>query len=168
MTCARHACSTALRILNLSAVPKPLVSGCRMILRAIVVCLVACNLLVCPLLCLAQVAAGGATPRAGRACRACGCCCPKPQPDSGRERPANSRSDQGGTCLCHGAVLMKPVVSLPSPQGELAVFVLPEMAAGHSWQVAVADTGGTGRTACHFASADSGRKVRALIESFLL
>ena len=70
-------------------------------------------------------------------------------------------------CLCHGAVLDRPTAP-PSPDSGI-VGLLPLggmlLLAASSF---VGDRLLTGQAACHFASAASGREVRALIESLLL
>jgi hypothetical protein len=70
-------------------------------------------------------------------------------------------------CLCHGAVMDRPA-ALPSPDaGIVSLLPLDGMLLASGSFIAE-DRLLTGQAACHFPSADSGREVRALIESLLL
>lgn len=140
-----------------------------MIPRAATVCLLVAVLLACPLPCLSRAAASvrgcGGHSQGQDACCQDACC---PRPESGEDRPCERDSRSGsGMCLCHGAVMDRPTTP-PSPDGGL-VSVLPldaMLCAGESFFVE--DRILTGRAACHFPAAESGREVRALIESLLL
>ncbi len=70
-------------------------------------------------------------------------------------------------CLCHGAVINRPG-ALPSPDaGIVSLLPLDRMLLA-SQSFSALDRLLTGQAACHFLCADSGRQVRALIESLLL
>lgn len=125
------------------------------------------TMLFCPYLCLPQATANGT---AGLACECQGDrCCPSPATAPSGEQPDDSGSKtQGGNCLCHGAVLQSPT-SLPSldiafsallPIGDLLAEAKSSVCGGNLFALA--------HTVCHFPAADSGREVRALIESLLL
>jgi len=133
--------------------------------RTATVYLLVAVLLACPFPCLARAASVGAC-AVGNCCRTDTCSCPAS--DRGEERSDDPCSDPGsGTCLCHGAVMDRPA-ALPSPDaGIISLLPLDGMLlAGESFFVE--DRLLTGQAACHFPSADSGREVRALIESLLL
>jgi len=135
-------------------------------LQTATVYLLVAVLLACPFPCLAQ-AAGSMGVCATNDCTATdACCCPSSE--GGKEQSNDPCSDQGcGTCLCHGAVMDRPAV-VPSPDPGI-VSLMPSAAvllAGES--LFAEDRHFTGQAACHFPSADSGRQVRALIESLLL
>jgi hypothetical protein len=127
------------------------------------------TLLLCPGACLGEAVAAHRSPDVGRdfgATDTCSCCAPSrsthSQPAPGDPGPGQ----KGGNCLCHGAVVadhssdvdFQPlagfwvILSLPTARGD-ALSAFDASAAKH---------------ACHFANVDSGREVRALIESFLL
>jgi hypothetical protein len=74
---------------------------------------------------------------------------------------------QGGTCLCHGAILEHCGHPIINDTGLVALMPVEVMLIpGRSF---VANSGLLlERAACHFHTAESGRKVRALIESFLI
>lgn len=123
-------------------------------------------LLVCPFPCLTQAAANVGDCAVGDCATTEACSCP--ESDRGNERPDDPCSDPGsGTCLCHGAV-MDARAALPSPDdGIVSLLPLDGMLfAGESFFVE--DRLLAGQAACHFPSVDSGREVRALIESLLL
>jgi hypothetical protein len=136
------------------------------VFRAFTVYLVVGVLVACPFPCLAKAAEGTSAACTGGGCGACDCCCPDSGSESDGDGPVTPDCCDGGTCLCHGAVV-EPHVQLPSPQAEPAVLACIEdvlaLAAISGFDAVAVD-----RTACHFPSADSGRKVRALIESLLL
>lgn len=133
-----------------------------MALQTATVYLLVAVLLACPFPCLAHAAASVDPCAAGDCAAAC------PASDSGNERSDDPCSDSdSGTCLCHGAVMDRPA-ALPNPDAGI-VSLLPldgMLLAGESFFVE--DRLLTGQAACHFPSADSGREVRALIESLLL
>lgn len=123
------------------------------------------TMLLCPYRCLAQAAAvPGTAPPAG-------CCrgCRSSTSESCNDRPRESNSGiQGGTCLCQGAVLQSPAAP-PSHDNGLAAFVpvdaLPALARS---SILAGSLFAVEHTVCHFPAANSGREVRALIESLLL
>jgi len=123
-------------------------------------------LLACPFPCLAQAAASVGGCAVGDCATTDACACPASE--SGHERSDDPCSDRdSGTCLCHGAVMDRPA-ELPSPDvGIVSLLPLAAMLlAGESFSTE--DRHFAGQAACHFPSADSGREVRALIESLLL
>ena len=145
----------------------------RIRLRAAVAGLAVAVLLGCPYVCMAQAARAGKAHTQPRCCHCCGPNEPAPdQPEgneSGRDRPNDSDSGtQGGACLCHGAVLQSP----PTPPGfdhaPAAFLPVDDLPATAKSSIFGDSLFAVEHTACHFPSADSGRKVRALIESLLL
>lgn len=140
-----------------------------MVLRTATVYSLVCVLLVCPYPCLA---------RAANACcegseKDCGYqdrdpCCPADTSEKGDNLPGNSDCcTQGGTCLCHGAILEHCAYPIIIDAGLVAP--LPVEALPIPSQSFVVEGGLLAdRVACHFHSAESGRKVRALIGSFLI
>jgi hypothetical protein len=127
------------------------------------------TLLFCPYLCLPKAAAANESD-----CQTCNSliedhCCPSPASGSSGDRPGDSGSKtQGGNCLCHGAVLQSPT-TLPSLDIALAVFLpIGNLPAVVKSSICGSDLFAIEHTVCHFPDADSGREVRALIESFLL
>jgi hypothetical protein len=77
-------------------------------------------------------------------------------------------SRQGsGTCLCHGAVMDRQVVSVDA-QHEIVTLVVPDADLSGSQLWAAGRDVLADRRACHFHAAESGREVRALIASLLL
>lgn len=134
--------------------------------QAATVYLLVAVLLACPFPCLAQAAASVGGCAVDVCCRTDDCSCPAS--DRGSERSDDPCSDRdSGTCLCHGAVMDRPA-ELPNPDAGI-VSLLPldgMLLAGESFFVE--DRQLADQVACHFPSADSGREVRALIESFLL
>jgi hypothetical protein len=144
-------------------------------LRAAVAGLAVAVLLVCPYVCIGQTGAARAGKEHTRQSW-CNCCGPnQPAPDQpegnqpGRDRPSDSGSGtQGGDCLCHGAVLQSPP-TLPSfDHGPAAFLPVDDLPATAESSIFGDSLFAVEHTACQFASADSGRKVRALIESLLL
>lgn len=134
--------------------------------QAATVYLLVAVLLACPFPCLAQAAASVGGCAAGDCATTDACSCPSSE--GGKEQSNDPCSDRGsGTCLCHGAVMDRPA-ELPNPDAGI-VSLLPAagmLLAGKSFFTEDRDF--TGQAACHFPSADSGREVRALIESLLL
>lgn len=138
-----------------------------MTIRAAKVYTLVAVLLACPFPCLARgvVGVGGSALGDCATTDACGC----PASESGDERPGDpcSDSNSGGTCLCHGAVMDRPA-ELPSPDAWI-VSLLPLAGMPPAGESSFTeDRRISGNAACHFPSADSGREVRALIESLLL
>jgi hypothetical protein len=141
-------------------------------LRAALVGLVVAVLLGCPYICMARAA------RAGKSHAQPRCCCCEPresvpeQPqrnELGRDRPSDSDSGtQGGDCLCHGVVLPSPLTP-PSPDnGPVAFLPVDDLLAVAESSLVGDNLFAVEPTACDFASADSGREVRALMGSLLL
>jgi hypothetical protein len=129
-------------------------------------------LLGCPFVCLSHVAAAapaGTSLAVLTIGSQSGCdCCSGPCPGDRNGCPAKPDSRQGGgTCLCHGAVVDRQVVS-PDP-GHAVVTFLPLDAIPQRGEPFTIERGfPTERVSCHFPAADSGREVRALIASLLL
>ena len=125
-------------------------------------------LLFCPYICFIRAGAiQGASCRV-RANRVCHCCSPSPTSEPGKDRPNNSKTE-GGNCLCHGAVLQSPTI-LPSLDIIPTVFMPGDdlLSTAKSSSVLGDDLFAVEHAVCHFPAADSGREVRALIESLLL
>jgi len=134
--------------------------------RSFTVCVVAATLLACPFPCLADAAAG-LGPAGLAADRCAGDCCSGASGERSGQSGADDCGSGCGTCLCHGAVTDRPA-ALPSPHAGIVSFVPLDamLLAGES--SFAEDRPLTVPGACHCPSADSGRKVRALIASLLL
>ena len=136
--------------------------------RTATIYVLAGTMLFCPYVCLPEAAAKES------ACRVCDCrmedhYCPSPASGPNGDRPDNSGSKtQGGDCLCHGAVLQSP----PNPPSLDIAFatLLPigDLLAVAKSSVCGCNLFAVEHAVCHFPAADSGREVRALIESLLL
>jgi hypothetical protein len=125
------------------------------------------TLLFCPYTCLGRSAAVAKTVDSVRDCSDDDCCSPAPASDSGKDHPSNS-GRQGGTCLCHGAVLQSPAI-LPGVDAGPVTFVAIDALLALTRSSIFADRlFAAEHTICHFPAADSGREVRALIASLLL
>jgi hypothetical protein len=141
------------------------------LLRKVTIGLVMGTLLLCPYLCLAQAAVALVTGPAEESCRRahCGCCDDDCASPTESDQPGGSSDNRcGGTCLCHGAVLGVPqssyqaYVSLATTAWvDTAETVFPP-------SVCRAEPSLAWSAACHFASAESGRKVRALMASLVI
>jgi len=126
------------------------------------------TLLFCPYICFIQAGAIQGTSCCVRDNRVSDCCCPSPASEPGKDRPSNPETE-GGTCLCHGAVLQSPT-TLPSLDIMPTVFLPSDdlLSTAKSSSVLGDDLFAVEHAVCHFPAADSGREVRALIESLLL
>ena len=125
------------------------------------------TLLLCPYTCLGRAAAVAATVDSVRDCPDDDCCSPTPTPDSGKDRP-NDSGRQGGSCLCHGAVLQSPAIFPDVDASPVAFMVADDLLAVTRSSIFADSLFAVEHTICHFPAADSGREVRALIESLLL
>jgi hypothetical protein len=138
-----------------------------MIVRIATVWVLLATLVVCPFACLAESASAVAAVEVGHGCEVVDrCCAPCNTPAGDRDPGDRERSEQGGDCLCHGAV----VADHASASERLPVPVFwdrqtPPASTGRA--LSVVDAAAENH-ACHFPNADSGRALRALIESFLL
>jgi hypothetical protein len=127
-------------------------------------------LLACPFVCLSHAAAAAAGAQASAAVGGqSGCdCCSGSCPGGSKDCPGKPDSRQGGgTCLCHGAVMDRHVVS-PDPGLAVVTFLLPDAMLQRGEPLTIEQGFLTERVSCHFPAADSGREVRALIASLLL
>lgn len=125
------------------------------------------TLVVCPYFCLPQAAANG-TASLARDCQG-DRCCPSPASVPNGDRPGDSDSrTQGGDCLCHGAVLQLPATPPSLDHGPAAFLPVDNLLAAAKSSVVGGTLFAAEHTACHFPAADSGRELRALIESLLL
>ena len=122
------------------------------------------TLLLCPFACLGQAVASFTSTEVG-----CGatdtCCAPSGSPADDRGPGDREGGERGGNCLCHGAVMADH-----SSDWELqpvAVFWVLAALPTTVGPALSADDASAEEHACHFANVDSGREVRALIESFL-
>lgn len=131
-----------------------------MLVRRAIVWLVIGTVVACPFPCLAEAAQGFASD-ATVVRNQCGCCGPV-QPTE----PVPLPSSQGGTCLCHGAVL-EHVAQVPALELQPVSVYWFEVAL-QIVSPSAFDMGDLQLSACDFAIADSGRTIRALIESFLI
>ena len=138
-----------------------------MVFRSAVDCLLIAVLMACPYPCLMGAAASMGGPATG-SCQAHDSCCPSSGSKTSKDRPSAPVScPESGTCLCHGAVMDRHVAP-PTPDCEIVTF-LPMDAVPLVGAVSAIEQGfSTEQAACHFAAADSGRAVRALIASLLL
>ena len=127
------------------------------------------TLLLCPYSCLGRITAVAETANVAHDCRGDDCCGPLPGSESGGNRPNPSDSgSQCGTCLCHGAVLQSPTIP-PAYDNELTAILPVDVLLALTNSSILADSlFAVEHTVCHFPAADSGREVRALIESLLL
>jgi hypothetical protein len=157
-----------LTAMNLDICPFPR-GGALMLLRKTTVCMLICALLACPYPCLARTAS--------RCCEEaendCDCpdrdvCCPQDSSERGEDLPDHtSCCPESGTCLCHGAILCHEQASTDADAGLVAVLP-PEALLTTSRSLAPESRCPAWRMACHFASAESGRTIRALVASYLL
>ena len=138
-----------------------------MVCRTITAYLMVGTLLACPFPCLAEAACAAGSAGLGGHSSGGGDCCLSVQSDVGQDEGEDCGCNDGGTCLCHGAV-MKPHTPPPGPQSDLVAVVHVDEPAARPCATFSGDGVPLGRTACHFPSADSGRMVRALIESLLI
>jgi hypothetical protein len=123
------------------------------------------TLLICPYACQGRATAATKTVDSVWDCSDDDCC--SPTPNSGKDRPSDY-SRQGGSCLCHGAVLQSPA-TLPSVDVGCVAFVAADDLLAATRSSIFADSLlAVEHTGCHFPTVDSGREVRALIRSLLL
>jgi hypothetical protein len=138
-----------------------------MVVRVTTTWSVIAALLLCPLACMRPAVATCAAQAAGQHQRVTDtCCAPAKCPDGDHDPGDRKPVQQGGNCLCHGAL-----VADQSPASELqpvpVFWMLQELPTSSGARGSALDVAAE-KHACHFASVDSGREVRALIESFLL
>lgn len=138
-----------------------------MVVRIATVWVLMATLVVCPLACLGGSVATGAIPVLDTCCGAVDrCCAPSGSPSGDRGPCDRDPSEEGGSCLCHGAVLADH-----SSDAELhpvpVLWAIPALSASMTCRLSTVDAA-EHQHVCHFANVDSGREVRALIESFLL
>jgi hypothetical protein len=131
-------------------------------LRAFTVYVLVGVLLGCPFPCLAEAAAGvGCLNRDGHGGDRCVSCPP------GEEQPGPDEPDQGGTCLCHGAVAERQTPP-PAPDSQFVSVLSADSLLGRPALTLFKANASPDLSACDFGSVYSGRMVRALIESFLI
>ena len=127
------------------------------------------TLLFCPYTCLGRAAAATETDSLAHDCRGDDCCGSLPGSGAGGDRPKPSHSGaQGGSCLCHGAVLQSPAIMPGVDAGPVAFVAVDDLLAMTRSSIFPYSLFAVEHTICHFPAADSGREVRALIASFLL
>lgn len=131
-----------------------------LILRHAVIHLLIGTVLLCPSACYVE-AAGGVSCAQESSCDDHDCSCPQPPGE-----PASCPPNEGGNCLCHGAV-MEHVTHVPTLE------LQPLWFRGADDAPRIDGTSVYGAhdlqpSACDFAVADSGRTVRALIASLLI
>lgn len=137
--------------------------------RKAMTCITIGTLLFCPYSCLGKAAVAVETTSPYRDCRGGDCCCPSPMSDLGKERPSDSDSGRPyGACLCHGAVLQAPTIVPDFDAGHVTFVAVDNLLPATQSSFWADGLLAVERTACHFPAADSGREVRALIESLLL
>jgi hypothetical protein len=125
------------------------------------------TLLLCPFACLGEAVAALTSAEAGHGHRVTDtCCAPAGSPTGDRDPGDREQGEQGSDCLCRGAVIADH--SSASELVPAAVFwVFQTLPTSPACALSIVDAPAE-RHACHFANVDSGREVRALIESFLL
>jgi hypothetical protein len=137
------------------------------VVRAIGVHLLVVVLLACPFPCLGRAAAGSGAACAGGNCGGDDDCCPASGSNSGQGAPRTPERIGGGTCLCHGAVMDRHTPSVTLDHQLIAVLPTDELS--RQLGPLIADSGlFLSPSACDFASAVSGRTLRAHIASLLL
>ena len=93
-----------------------------MVVRAATVCLLVVVLLACPYPCLMHAAVGLGN-SATEPCQADDDCCGSPGSETGKDHSgAPAPCSQGGTCLCHGAVMERHVAP-PALDCEIVTFL---------------------------------------------
>lgn len=123
-----------------------------MLFRRVIVWLVIGTVLLCPFPCLAE-AVRSLNDDATVSCGLCRCCCPVQN-----TKPAPRPSNEGGTCLCHGAVL-DHVTHLPVLELQLTPQFLGDDALQFD-KSSVCCLPDVQPSACDFAVAESGRTIR--------
>jgi hypothetical protein len=144
-------------------------SGASMEFRTIAIYLLVCALLFCPYPCLSHIVnVCCETPGKDRDCEERDNCCPTTSAEPCQKSPGNSDCcTRNGTCLCHGAILEH--FQAPADfQSELEVILPLDMLLTLRDSFVVDNICFNERATCHFPLVESGRKVRALIESFLI
>jgi hypothetical protein len=138
-----------------------------MIYRIAITWFLVATMLLCPFICMANASVTSGATKRGQLSRCC--CCPCSDSEKSGNAPCKQGSkEQGGTCLCHGAVLQSPTVP-SNPNAGPALFVLVDDFLPSAKSVIHADSLFTVvHHSYQFPTADSGREVRALIESYLL
>lgn len=125
------------------------------------------TLVVCPFACLGESVATFAASEAGHGCGTVDrCCAPSGSPTGDRGPGERDPREKGGSCLCHGAV-MADYSSDSEFQPVSVLWAIPALSASTRCGLSTVEAPAE-KHACHFANVDSGREVRALIESFLL
>lgn len=137
-----------------------------MIFRVATTWSVIAALLICPFLCLANSVGSYNTTPGGHHNSVSDDCCPSSGPTNGDRPSDNNSSNPGGACLCHGAVLYAHFAAgmelQEVPTSWISGDGLTSIEVALLTSILSED-----RNTCHFPSIDSGREVRALIESFL-
>jgi hypothetical protein len=124
-------------------------------------------LLACPFICLSGAAAGRHVAPSLQKQPGCSCCS-QSTPSKGKNDPGKPSSRQeGGTCLCHGAVMDRHVV-MPDANHEIITSIVLDDIHLAPQPLAFGCNFFTDHIACHFPVAESGKEVRALIASFLI
>lgn len=127
--------------------------------RTIVITMIG-TVLLCPYSCLVELEGGSACAQQV-SCDDQDSCCPSP-----KDTPAPCPAQDGSNCLCHGAV-MEHVTHVPTLELQpMSVGSFSDVFAAES--VSVRTDEGFQPSACDFAIAQSGRRIRALIESLLI
>ena len=125
------------------------------------------TLVLCPLACLGEAVAAHWSPDVGRGLGVSGpCSCCAPSTDTQRTPGDPGPGQKGGNCLCHGAVVADHSSDVEL-QSHAVFWVIPWLPTA-SADAPSAIEASAEKLACHFPNVDSGREVRALIESFLL
>lgn len=138
-----------------------------MTFRTATVHLVVGVLLVCPYSCLCRaVDSLRSSPAEGSRG---GCtCCNHSLPKKDRQRPGEPiRCPASGTCLCRGAIMDRPA-TVPDFDHSVVSSLRPDATFLIGDSLVLNDAFSRNRAASHFSWVDSGRALRALIESFLL
>ncbi|MGA2617013.1 MAG: hypothetical protein ABSF26_05330 [Thermoguttaceae bacterium] len=135
--------------------------------RATIVHFLVALVLACPYLCLPR-AVGRSGQSAVQGCLEADPCCPGADSEPCKHGPGKPGHHVcTGTCLCHGAILSRHVTP-PAPDQSIA-SPLPPVAGRMPGEWSCGGGGSAAEpNASHFPTADSGRTLRALIQSFLL
>jgi hypothetical protein len=140
-----------------------------MLLRRVLIYTLICTLLLCPYPCLAK-GADNCRETHGKSsdCKNQDGCCPKTSSETQNNKSDDSNSNnQGGTCLCHGAILGHVKAPINADMESASTFS-PHLLPILNQPFAVGIDFLKECKTCHFPSVKSGIEVRALIESLLL
>jgi hypothetical protein len=138
-----------------------------MVVRMATAWILIATLMLCPFGCLGEAVAALTATEVGRGHGVTDTCCAPSRSPTGDHDPGDrERGEQGGDCLCHGAIMADHSSAselLPVP----VFWVLQTLPTSTACALSTVDAP-VEKHACHFPNVNSGREVRALVESFLL